>query len=927
VAHTQEVRFALQALLSAMQDAETGQRGFLITGDEAYLDPYRAALAEVDGHLAEVGRLTADNPEQQRDLDAARPLIAAKLAALARGIAARRAGFDAAQRALLSGGGKQAMDELRRIIARMEGRERALLTAREERSAARYRLARTTTVASLAMGLALVGLVVLFSQRYARARQQAAQAPFAEREQLRITLTSIGDAVVVADVKGRVTLINGVARSLTKWGDDAVGRPLDEVMRIVNEETRAPVTPVAEVLRAGVVVGLANHSVLVARDGEEIPIDDSGAPIRDADGLLVGVVLVFRDVREQRRAEVALRESEERFRLLVGGVRDYAIFMIAPDGTVVSWNAGAERIKGYRADEIIGQHFSRFYTPEDVGRRAPQQLLEAATREGRAETEGWRVRKDGSRFLAHVLITALRDPQGTLRGFAKITRDVTEAKELEAVRESEAHFRQLAESMPQVVWTARPDGTIDYVNERIREYPGTLRQPDGAWRWEPTLHPEDLPATVRAWADAFRTGREFEITHRFRLADGSYRWHLSRGVPVRDARGIAVKWLGTSTDIHAQKQAEEELREASQRKSEFMAMLSHELRNPLAPIRNSLYVLERAAPGGQQARRAQEVIDRQTRQLTRLVEDLLDTTRITRGKIRLQVERLELCELVRRTADDHRDDFERGGIALEVTSCTPLIIDGDPARLSQAIGNLLANAVKFTPPGGRVALSVSAEASAAVVDVKDDGAGIAPSMLDSIFDPFTQGEQSLARTQGGLGLGLAITRGVAEMHGGTVKAQGEGPGKGARFELRLPLPLRPQLTVAAPPAVARAARRVLVIEDNPDAASSLKDSLELNGHVVEVANDGPEGIAKAHASRPDVVLCDIGLPGIDGYEVARRMRAAPELRSVALVALTGYASSEDVERALAAGFSRHLAKPPDLEQLERALAEAGWSPR
>jgi PAS domain S-box-containing protein len=322
--------------------------------------------------------------------------------------------------------------------------------------------------------------------------------------------------------------------------------------------------------------------------------------------------------------------------------------------------------------------------------------------------------------------------------------------------------------MPQVVWTARPDGTIDYVNERIREYPGTLRQPDGAWRWEPTLHPEDLPATVRAWADAFRTGREFEITHRFRLADGSYRWHLSRGVPVRDARGIAVKWLGTSTDIHAQKQAEEELREASRRKSEFMAMLSHELRNPLAPIRNSLYVLERAAPGGQQARRAQEVIDRQTRQLTRLVEDLLDTTRITRGKIRLQVERLELCELVRRTADDHRDDFERGGIALEVTSCTPLIIDGDPARLSQAIGNLLANAVKFTPPGGRVALSVSAEASAAVVDVKDDGAGIAPSMLDSIFDPFTQGEQSLARTQGGLGLGLAITRGVAEMHGGTV---------------------------------------------------------------------------------------------------------------------------------------------------------------
>jgi two-component system CheB/CheR fusion protein len=428
--------------------------------------------------------------------------------------------------------------------------------------------------------------------------------------------------------------------------------------------------------------------------------------------------------------------------------------------------------------------------------------------------------------------------------------------------------------------------------------------------------PEDSSPSARALGGATVAAERLRV----RMRSGE-RTMLVSASPLRPGRGAVLVYR----DVTEYEQAEQALRDADRHKSEFLAMLSHELRNPLAPIRNSVYILDRAAPGGEQARRAHAVIDRQVQHLTRLVDDLLDVTRISRGKVRLKRERIDLGELARRCAEDHRSIFATAAVALEVVAAAePIHVLGDPTRLAQVIGNLLQNAAKFTPRSGRATLAVKrADNGFAAVHLRDDGEGIAPGALTHLFEPFVQGERTLDRSRGGLGLGLALVKGLVELHGGTVTARSDGPGMGAEFVATLPLERRaaPRESRAARPAGAGSARRVLIIEDNLDAAVSLKEALEMGEHVVEVAFTGPEGIEKARSFRPEVVLCDIGLPGMDGYELARRMRSEPSLRSIPLVALSGYASAEDVEMAMAAGFDRHLAKPPGLEQLERTLGE------
>jgi CheY-like chemotaxis protein/nitrogen-specific signal transduction histidine kinase len=395
-----------------------------------------------------------------------------------------------------------------------------------------------------------------------------------------------------------------------------------------------------------------------------------------------------------------------------------------------------------------------------------------------------------------------------------------------------------------------------------------------------------------------------------------------------EQRRVAVLFY----DITARKRAEdalqaanERLLEADRRKNEFLAMLSHELRNPLAPIRNGLYILERAVAGGDQARRAQDVMARQVEQLARLVDDLLDVTRVTRNKIELQRQRLELNELVRRTLEDYRPTFDEAGVQLELESdVAPLFVDADWNRIAQVIGNLLQNAAKFTPRGGRVSVSVSGDRAAgtAAVRVADSGVGMTPETLACIFEPFTQADSSLDRNLGGLGLGLALVKGLVELHGGAVAAESEGLGRGSAFTVRLPLePVGEAPRAAERQARAPARRRVLVIEDNRDGAETLRQLLELEHQEVAVAHDGLEGLAKAHSFRPALILCDIGLPGMDGYEVARALRADQALANAVLVALSGYALPEDLQRAASAGFDRHLAKPARLEDLEALLHE------
>ena len=485
----------------------------------------------------------------------------------------------------------------------------------------------------------------------------------------------------------------------------------------------------------------------------------------------------------------------------------------------------------------------------------------------------------------------------------------------------------MADTSPVIMWVTNREGGNQFVNRTYREYFGlTFEQAQGD-AWRPLVHPDDAGGYTDAFLAAGRERRSFVAQARVRRADGEWRWLVSQAEPRFSSHGEFLGHIGASLDITDRKQAEDALREADKSKNEFLAMLSHELRNPLAPIRNSLYILDRAAPGGDQAQRAHRIIERQTAHMTRLVDDLLDVTRISRGKVNLQRERLELCELVRRTVEDHRSLFQRSGVALDVRIPDDgLWMHGDGTRLAQVIGNLLQNAAKFTGRGGTTAVEVQkdAPANAALIRVRDTGVGMSAELLPRLFEPFTQADRTLDRSRGGLGLGLALVKGLVELHGGTVDAKSEGVGAGTELIVRLPLE---QLgtdarSPAAPQNRPHHRRRVLVIEDSVDAAESLKEALELGDHEVAVAYNGPEGIAKARELKPEVVLCDIGLPQMDGYEVARAFRADAELKDVFLVALTGYAAPEDQQRSREAGFERHLAKPPSMEKLEKVLAEA-----
>jgi PAS domain S-box-containing protein len=545
-----------------------------------------------------------------------------------------------------------------------------------------------------------------------------------------------------------------------------------------------------------------------------------------------GFVELFQEKEQARR-------QADQFRLLVQGTTDYAIFLLDPQGRVVTWNAGAERIKGYQAEEIVGQHFSKFYPPEDVERGWPEEELRRAEAEGRFEDEGWRVRKDGSRFWSNAVITALRDGAGRLRGFSKITRDLTER------RQQDEELRQL---------------------------------------------------------------------HR----------DLERRVEERTA-ALAASNERLQAEVAERQRAEAALREADRLKDQFVMMLAHELRNPLAPLMNGIHLLRMYEANRKGIEKARGLMERQVQHLSRIVDDLLQVSRVTRGQLTIHPERLDLARLVRLTAEDHRPAFEQAGLGLELDLPElPVWAQGDPTRLAQVLGNLLQNALKFTDRGGKVVVRVVTDEARrqAVLTVRDTGVGIERDMLPRLFRSFAQADRSLDRSKGGLGLGLALVKGLVELHGGQVHATSEGPGRGAAFTVRLPRQPEPPALAAMPAAPRRAAKklRILVVEDNRDAADSLQMLLDLFGYDVAVAYSGPAGVEKAKEWRPDVVVCDIGLPGLDGYDVARELRQDPATAGARMIAVTGYGADEDRRRSREAGFDGHLVKPADPTALQELLA-------
>jgi PAS domain S-box-containing protein len=654
----------------------------------------------------------------------------------------------------------------------------------------------------------------------------------------------------------------------------------------------------------------------VRKDGTKFWANVVITAIRNEDGQLLGFSKITRDLTERRMNEERLRVSEERFRMMVEGVRDYAIFLIDPSGYVATWNAGAQRIKGYLPEEIIGKHFSQFYPAEARERNWPQRELEEALRLGRFEDEGWRLRKDGTRFWANVVITPLRDRDGVHRGFSKITRDLTERREQEErLRQSEERFRLLLEGIEDyAVYMLDPEGRVTSWNGGAQRITGYSADEIVGQSFERFYSPEDVAAgRPAAELRTAMLNRRAEDTGWRVRKDGTRFWADVVVTALHDEEGRMRGFAKVVRDLSEKKRIEN-LEEQGRHLTEFLAMLAHELRNPLAPIRNALGIMALSRDMAPQAAWARDVIERQTTHLTRLVDDLLDVSRITRGKLSMHTASMDVNAAVQRAVEAARPLIDSRKHQLEVKLAPrEVVINGDMTRLVQVVVNLLNNAAKYTPEAGRISVEVGTLQDDAIVRVRDNGIGIPAHMMEHVFDLFAQGERSLARTEGGLGIGLTLARRIVALHGGSIKAQSAGAHKGSEFVVRLPL-LRDYAAALPPLAGARTQstvqkRSIVVVDDNADAAESMAMLLRTLGHEVRVEHDGAAALRELTAQMPDVVLLDIGLPGLNGYEVAKRVRSQPGGQSVRIYALTGYGQEDDRRRSLEAGFDGHLVKP------------------
>lgn len=755
-----------------------------------------------------------------------------------------------------------------------------------------------------------------------------------EREWFQTTLTSMGDGVITCDTDGNVTLLNTTAEQLTGWTtEEATGQPITKVFSIISESTRSEVeNPAVQALESGEIVLLAKDTMLVGKNGQEIPIDDSAAPILNATGESTGVVLIFRDVSEQRNMEQAQTDQT----VLLQTVTDNAttaIFMTDENGHCNFMNPAAQELMGFTFEELDGTPLHKMVhhsypdgSPMDVEDCPIIQTLTTGSEIHDYETQF--VRKDGAYFPASCNAQPIMR-SGAASGIVLEITDLTERKRAQQeLEDSEARFSQLADHISQLAWMTREDGWIFWYNRRWYEFTGTTFEEMQGWGWKAVHHPDHVDRVEKRFRDHLQAGQPWEDTFPLRGADGEYRWFLSRAMPIRDAKGNIVRWFGTNTDIEDAKRLQEELRttaarlsEADRRKDEFLATLAHELRNPLAPIRTGLEVLKLAPDNEELQTSVRETLERQTQQLITLVDDLLDVSRITRGKLQLRKSKVVLQNIVYSAIEATRPVIDQARHELVVNlPSDPLELDADPHRLAQVFSNLLNNAAKYTPPEGRIVFSAKQQINTVVITVQDNGIGIPHEMQDTIFNMFAQIERSGSEGESGLGIGLTLVRSLIEMHKGSIQVSSDGPKRGSEF--RVELPVKP--TVPAPPSTtdrttSKASRKsklnVLVVDDNQAAAEMLQMMVEMLGHQVNLAFDGQQAVEAAEKYRPDIVLMDIGMPIMTGNEAARCIRQQPWGRDMLLIAITGWGQEEDRRRTREAGFNKHLVKPADPDEL------------
>ena len=615
-----------------------------------------------------------------------------------------------------------------------------------------------------------------------------------------------------------------------------------------------------------------------------------------------------------------LAQAEERMRSVVNHVVD-GIISIDEHGMVTTFNPAAERIFGYAASEVIGQNV-KLLMPEPYHSEHDGYIANYL-RTGQAKIIGIGRevvgrRKDGSTFPMELAISVFR--LGERRHFTGIVRDITDRKRaVEELRQAEERYRELFESIDQGFCTIEVlfdenEKPIDYrfliVNPAFERQTGIKNAVGRRMREIAPLHEEHWFQTYGQIALTGQARRFENPAAELQRYYDVYAWRV--GEPAEHRVAILFN------DITARKQTEEALREADRQKNEFLAMLAHELRNPLAPMRNALHLMKMPGADGTMVYQARDMMERQMHQLVRLVDDLLDVSRIVRGKIELRKEPVDLAVAVSRAVETAHPVLESQGHQLTVSlSEQPVWVDGDLIRLSQVIANLLTNAAKYTEKAGRIAVHVERENGEALVRVRDTGVGVPADVQLRIFDLFVQGDRSLARSQGGLGIGLTLVKRLVEMHGGSVSVASAGAGQGSEFTVRLPVLPEAQNSdgIGAPCVQSHVTdalrKRVLVVDDNVDAAESIAMIIRVSGYDVRCVYDGPSVLQAAKAYLPDVVVLDIGLPGLSGYDVARRLREQPEFKRTPLVAVTGYGQEEDRRRSHEAGFDCHLTKPVD----------------
>ena len=933
-------------------------------------------------------------------------------------------------------------------------------------------------------------------------RQRTEQELFAERERLRITLASIGDAVVSTDAEGRVVFLNPVAERLTGWTQaEAVSRPLTDVFQIINETTRTPVeNPALRALHEGRIVALANHTLLIARDGTELPIDDSAAPMLHQDGTPLGAVLVFRDVSERKAAE----EARATLAAIVQSSED-AILSKTLDGVIRSWNAGAERVFGYTAEETVGRNITMLIPPERLGEEA--HILARLQRGERIEHfETVRLAKGGRAVDISLSVSPVKDYEGRVIGASKIARDITARKRAdEALRASETLHRfldelaratqSLTDANEVMATTARRlaehlavdrcayaevehESTYVITGDYTRGVPSIVgrwpvaafgaecercmhqntpfvindvdadaragsdleayRQTNiqavicvplhkdgkfaaamavhqtrarqwstaeielvrtvvgrcweslertraarelqtaaqrlalavaaaslGDWSWDAAtdtvrisaraaeifgmpfgsvlsrsgmralVHEQDVERTELEIERSVAAGDQFDVEYRVVRANGEQIWVSSKGKAQYRPDGSASGLYGVIQDITERKRMEQDLRqraeelaEADRKKDEFIALLAHELRNPLAPIRAGLHMLKLGATDPNALERARAMMDRQLSHMIRLIDDLLDVSRISSSRLHLKKEPVALSEIVSHALEGVGPAILAAGHQLDVALPEqPVVLDADLTRLAQVLGNLLTNSAKYTAKGGRIWLRAEVTGRELVVSVRDNGIGIPAEALPRVFEMFSQVDRNVERVSGGLGIGLALVKGLVETHGGTVSAESPGLGLGSTFTVRLPIRSQDgaSVQVATGPAevvtAVAARRKVLVADDNVDGAEAMAALLEALGSTAYVAHDGFAAVELAERLQPELVLMDVGMPRQNGLDATRQIRQKPWGRRMTIIALTGWGQEADRERSRDAGCNGHLTKPIGVQQLEELLNE------